>query len=613
MVNQKARSRHEVIAKDIIQAWKVLAKFRMEKGFWANMGEAGTPDESTGGAVPGRVLICEALELFLIPALNPFLKEDFDRILRFTFNEETFLDVFANDLQILIDAVFVIHGDNTIETRFFSDPYSMLDDIKAQSAVPQNVDCATYVVSVLLHVWYLFGSDGGLDEELCRRLREKVSFDSFPRLVDACIEFIIECHEPGKGWRWTNNEKVPSTLYFSWTVCEILNEVDNLILDSERRPNLPLTADPLDQSSWNQDLIDKSPFLFNREALAASMRDLRSWALEQLRDVSVGTMVTESVLMDPSGQNNPQFVCFPSEEYTKLGLDDQHSQSVLWLNNLFVMEIVLLTYGDRTGDSAHVTAMLENGLLSLIKKYLYDEDLRNVLDHYNYMFYLPPGDGEVLDLSKLRNNRPHSLYRDKIFQGLLMRLLVLYIRYDIGNFLLLEEHLKTLYRRLLEARNHTVDYQYAWDSDAFSVFATVRAMESLKEYSLLEYEEGSVRPTTIQTRTELDDVLDDFAGRLGVALRDITTQNSGLQEGTGDRIAAIEGRLQDLKNSIGDGSGEGVSKVDWLQDHDGILKLQADVNSLRAAMVGLKPLTDSVTMLENKLKDIEVRIIPNNG
>lgn len=570
------RLRQNVVVRDISQAWQVLAEFRTRKAYWANVGSDGKPREQTGGRIPGRMLLCEALECFLVPALDPLLHDAFERTLRMESGTSTFLRTLKDDTNELIESTFEVQGER-IQTRFYTDPYTQLGEItKAGGESPQNVDCAAFVIAVLLHIWHLFGADSRLDSELVGEFRAAVDVDKLPGYIDASIDYLISCHEPGQGWRWTDHPKVPSTVYFTWTACETFGEIDDLILSAELRTDLDETADPLDPCHWDQVKIASSPFRFKRDALYGAVRSSRTWALNRLAEMSAGKMITEPLLMNKSGQDDPRYPCFPSDEYEKRKQDPAKAEKhVLWANNLMLLDVLALTYGDRDPEHSFTQENMERSLMSLVDVYR-QPATRAILDNYEYLFYLHPGEGEVLDVNKLRLNRGHSLYGDKSFAPLLMRVLLLFLQYGIGNSIILEEEVAAIYRYLLEGRNRAPDYQYVWDQEGLSLFATERALEALRDYVMfLAVERTADQPILQSERTQVDAVLDDFVRLLRKALRSAVPATTETEEMSKllKRVGALEAALKNLDQ-------EGMSTAGSLKLNDRCTKLETEVETI---------------------------------
>ena len=596
MTVQVERRKYKVTETDILKAWHVLAKSRLDKDFWANIGAGGKPREQTGGKVPGRILLCEALECFLVPALSPLLAGEFERVLKLEVRDRVFIDAFIEDTNTLIDSVFTFSQGHAIKTRFYSDPYIQLDEIKKGTQTPQNIDCAAFVTSTLLHLWQLFAPGSWLDQKLVATFCDKVDINSIPKLVDVCVSYILRCHEPGRGWRWTDNDKIPSTLYFTWTVCETFSEIDDVVLARERLPDLQQSADPLDLSTWDREKTSQSLFKFDREALCKAICSARTWALEQLEGVSVGTQVKEPVLMDPRGVTNAKYPCFPGEEYKSRKQDPKKAEDyVLWLNNLMLLDILALTYGDKDPNFDFTQELMERALMSLLEIYKSSE-AKEVLDNYEYMFYLHPGEGQVLDINALSLNRSHSLYGDKSFPQLLTRVLILFLQYNVGNSIILGEQVASLYRSLLEGRNRL--HQYVWDRDGLNVYATERALEALHDYHLLlaSDEEGE-QTKPLAARTPLDDVLDDFAGRLKQALQSLTA-DIARPEAT---LHNLERRVDIIEQTV-QNPDRAISQTDLLQVAG---KFTEDVKKLKDKVEKLDIWTKQLQKLDQRLRDIE--------
>lgn len=476
----------ESIKNDILLAWNGLVISRLEKGYFDN--------EDNPFNREARIATAEGLESFLIPCLkSPELKEELmERLKTKKTNGGKFIDAFMNDINYLVNATIIkeeskghVSPKDSQGKGFFSDPYwhpesvkkAILPNAKAKNPILgkgyiEIVDSIGFIVPTMIHFLKLFKN-----EDLFKSKR--INFNNIENVITEGIKKIINWHIKGEGWGWGDKEKygLPTNLYSTWTVCETFSEIDDYILKEEIA------------------LGKKHPFGFKSKDMWKCIEETKNYIVDNYLDFMIEE---EPILPKKNGSEIESFT-----------VNNQNSIKYIDLNNdLYALDILILTYADRKWENnlpfiatidkrieeteldEEIRNKLELALYKIIKIYK-NPEAKKILQTKEYKFYFEPGN--VLNKQTFRREPKWFEYSDKSFLPLLLRVIIQFLMYNIGNPIVLEELATEIYIDLLLTRHKKEPkLRHCWDDTYFGVYTTERAIETLTDLYLYYKEKGEV-------------------------------------------------------------------------------------------------------------------------
>lgn len=492
------------IKKDIISAWEGLIRSRIDYGCYDN--------EAAPFRKKSRIATAEGIESFLIPCLkSKELKEQFlSRLANKRQAKNSFFKLFTDDIKFLINSCVIKKGtrsniskEDAVNKGFFSDPYwspifvkratiqTLKDtDEKLAQGLIETTDSVGFVLPAMLHFWHLFKDNTPF---------KNINFDDVTQVIFEGTQKLVRWHIKNKGWGWGDSGRyqLQSSLFSTWTACECLSELDDIILTPEIKTgeNNQLGIDS--KSVWE--------------------------VIRETKDYLIDTYLDKIIQDDP------------------IEASETEKGPISLYNDLYALDALILTYADRKWEEGLpylayrdpksskriveecakddvIQSKLELGLYKIIKLYG-KEEIKKELRSQEYKFYLDFGN--VLDQNALSKNPEWFEYSDKSFIPLLLRVCTLLSSYKLGNPIILDELAKEIYKDLLLIR-HTKELKlrHCWDETYFSVYSTQRAIEALTDmYSFyltqedLEGPEATLSLGALQEITPLLYTL-SFASRL---------------------------------------------------------------------------------------------------
>jgi len=151
-------------------------------------------------------------------------------------------------------------------------------------------------------------------------------------------------------------------------------------------------------------------------------------------------------------------------------------------NNLYALLILLWSFGDWDNEASEKDTQsrskIERALLQVVFNYGNVSIFQEILNRFQYQFYLPGED--LFDKTKGKSGRT---YMDSGFLTLLTRQLVLLGVYGIGDRTVIDPLIGQLYTNLLLNRYRgDPKYAYLWSANNREIFSTQRAVQALTFY-----------------------------------------------------------------------------------------------------------------------------------
>ncbi len=585
----------QILLEDITRAWDALIEDRLKRGYYANRS---AQEKQMETSEHGPVLLAEALCSFLLPALNENL---LPRLIGRLQEKPEFREAFFQDVKRLFD--LVTPSESGEPYQFTGEPYSNLGApmvlARGVKQVPRNLDCATWVVGTGLYVWQLFSPHQGKAKAVSTL--EAGFFDDLCRTVDAAIDFMMSCYSSDqKGFRWTDDPAIPPLLYFTWTACKAFDDIDAIVLPLERRENIPEEADLLESRWLDDEKIKASPFNFDRYKLLECMRGAREGLLQWVEELEAGGMCEDNQ-MKLEGKDDVRYAYWDLGSADYAGQQIEHVEKVNWLNNLMVLDGLVTTYADKEPAlGLTLRPRLERALVSVVEKYR-DPSVRPMLDNWEYVFFLPIGESAQFNRAYLRQSRENRValrYGDKVFVPLLLSIVVDLLEFGIGNPIILEELMRELYGNLIFGRNRRVEWQWVWDRDSFSIFATQRTLEALNDYqSYVSSREKSEMPGEA-VPASIDRAIDNLSSSLKATISKMVTEATKAGVRVPPSLEGVQNKLRDLRAGLE----ELKEQQQYLVTRDKFTKLFDDVHKL-----GIKndEILRELRKIDDRLKALE--------
>lgn len=476
-----------------------LADLRLSKGAFAS-------DEPSAS---GDIVTCEGLEAFLIPAvenaypLSTFLKK--------YGNEEAFSSAVLKDVNDLLKT----WEDKGFEGKPYLNPDALLRELKPQirnkTEKLNTTESAAIACRVIVHLFHLHL--GNPEEvEFSTQIGEKLDIKRLGDCLQKAVSFLVDAFqkgddknnpigsasfdgEPGSGWSWTDWDNLPPMLFFTAAAVDAFAELELYFIRKGKKKTL-------DQSL--QDIFYELEDQLMEYQFCVDMA--RRWVLNWvLPAISSGLGVyTES---DPNTGNflpfedNPKGYDLYKADLDKIEKLDQFP--LVFYNNLYALIILLWSFSDidETGQERNIKnkTMVEKALLQVVNNYTRIDVIRDVLNRFSYVFYLP-GKGYF----QKEENTPAKSYMDSGFLTLLTRQLVLCGVYGLGDSNILLPLVENLYTELLLNRyREEPEYAFLWSINSKEIFSTQRAVQAMTFYhAYAKGKEYGARDTSGKTGVE---------------------------------------------------------------------------------------------------------------
>jgi hypothetical protein len=491
------RTESQVVRERIVESLIQFADYRLKNGFISTK-----PDKK------GAMATCEGLEAFLIPAVEG--ASSFSEFLtkyggmgkgeEKGKNKEAFVQAIKADILELLEQW---------EKGVFSGaPYS--DAKRMELVIPPGIrgefknisitESAALACRVLIHILTLklnrqpaeelFRNEiaNDLDDErLFVALRQAIAF-----LVRAFQkgdgesedERIIHAHvgtTVGSGWSWTDRVGLPPMLFFTAAAVDAFAELDLYLIRTALKKEW--TGEGLKLAVF----YDQNKETLNSFQLCIEMS--RRWLQENvLPDLIDGygqyvekfpTQGADQVGEEMGYDKNPRDYENYQEDLDRL--KELVHPPMVFYNSLYALQILLWSWGDRSEDGESIDEDAANRINRAISQLVYNYSsipvVKEILNRFDYVFYLP-GKGIFNP-----NSEKEREYLDSAFLPLLMRLLVLFVVYGVGDRNLLEPVIRNLYVELLQNRSRNrIEYSALWSTKEIEIFSTQRSIQALTFY-----------------------------------------------------------------------------------------------------------------------------------
>lgn len=483
-----------LVRERIVESLVQLANYRL----------AETAFTSTEPATPGDMATSEGLEAFLVPAVegalpfSQFLKDYADR----KGDKDAFVSAIKSDLRGLLD--------KWEKGLFAGEPYANIKKLQAsieplakeQFKHINITESAALACRVLIHILTLklnrddealFQLELGnefKEERLFAALKEAIEFlvRSFQKGEGATEEEqIVNAKvgaKAGSGWSWTDRQGLPPMLFFTAAAVDAFAELDLYLI------RVHLNRDWIDDDKGFRlaAFYKENAVALQHYQLGVDMarRWVKSVVLLDLIDgygMHAEKLVTSDGVSEELDFNRKQ----PGYEHFKDDLDrwGLPQPPMVFYNSLYALLILLWSWGDRDDVAGQLVDedsknKINRAVAQLVYNYSNISVVKEVLDRFQYVFYLPGKD--IFKKGEKESKEPRS-YIDSAFLPLLTRLLVLFVVYGVGDRNMLEPVIRGLYVDLLQNRHRgSIDYSALWSKEGIEVFSTQRAIQALTFY-----------------------------------------------------------------------------------------------------------------------------------
>jgi hypothetical protein len=474
-VNQKES---ELVQGKIKETLINLANLRLKKGSFV----------SDDPPSQGDIATCEGIEAFLIPAvegalsISDFLK-DYEKGAKF-----------ANALVEDINKLVETWESKGFEGRPYFDPDALkreLDPVTRSKTESLNTTESAAIASrVIIHLLNLHLNRA--DEEYFSQLiGKKFDIQHLENCLSKAVTFLVDAFQkgddkknpigsamtegmPGSGWSWTDWPGLPPMLFFTSAAVDAFAELELYLI---RKASIGVLDKTLN------DIYKKNETKLLEYQFCVDMA--RQWVVNLvLPNISTGLGIY--VEKDPTDGTPIDFDDEP-EGYKSYKLDlgkmkDLEQFPIVFYNNLYALLILLWSFGDwdDSGEDKNMKSksMIERALMQVVNNYTRIDVIRDILNRFPYVFYLP-GKGYF----QKKESNPARAYMDSGFLTLLTRQLVLCGVYGLGDPNVLNPLIESLYIELLLNRyREEADYAYLWSIKNKEIFSTQRAVQALTFY-----------------------------------------------------------------------------------------------------------------------------------
>jgi hypothetical protein len=472
-VNQK---KSDLVKNKINETLIQLANLRLAKGFFA----------SDDPNAQGDIVSCEGLESFLIPAVENVLP-----ISDFLKEYEKGIDLASALLKDINQLL-----EDWEKRGFQGRPYLNSDAIlgilepgardEAKKGF-NNTESAAYACRVIIHLVNLhynrpdeeyfsqiIGDELDIDR-LRKSLKKAISFlvDAFQKGKDNSIGSAVFKKKPGSGWSWTNWQGLPPMLFFTSTAVDTFAELELYLIRKAKRG---VSGDVV------EDIYNENQGKLLEYEFCVDMA--RRWVLNSILPyISTGLGMFPEKL--PNGSKLDFKVDFKDYNLYKVDIAREEAlkeSPLVFYNNLYAILILLWSFAD-WDDSAEAIesdtkSKIERSIMQVVNNYSRIDVVREILNRFPYVFYLPGEEFFIEDSPKDARE-----YMDSGFLTLLTRHIVLCAVYGVGDPDVLGNLIESLYLELLLNRNREdPEYPYLWSVKSKEIFSTQRALQALTFY-----------------------------------------------------------------------------------------------------------------------------------
>ncbi len=472
-VNQK---KSDLVKGKIKETLIQLANLRLKKGFFAS-------DAPTS---QGDIVTCEGLEAFLIPAVEKALSIS-DFLKEYEKGAEL-ANVLLKDIEQLLQ--------DWEKKGFEGRPYLNSDAIigilepgtRGEAKKGINItESAAFASRVIIHLLNIHLNRPD-EEYFSQIIGDNLDIDRLRKILKKAISFLVDAYQkgegksigsavfkkkPGSGWAWTNWQGLPPMLFFTSAAVDTFAELELYLIRKVKRG----VSGELLKDIYNE----------NREKLLEyefCVDMARRWVLNSILPyLSTGLGIYAEKLPNGSKlefkEDFKDYNIFKVEFAKVEGLTES---PLVFYNNLYAILILLWSFGD-WDDSAEaididIKSKIERAIMQLANNYSRIDVVKEVMNRFPYIFYLP-GEGFFLEGS----SKDVREYMDSGFLALLTRHLVLCAVYGVGDPDVLGSLIESLYLELLLNRNREdPEYPYLWSVKNKEIFSTQRALQALTFY-----------------------------------------------------------------------------------------------------------------------------------
>ncbi len=325
-----------------------------------------------------------------------------------------------------------------------------------------------------------------IDEQIINGLKQAIDFlvKSFQKgqtgqTEDEKIASATYDGDPGSGWSWTDWQGLPPMLFFTAAAVDAFAELDLYLIRAAEQGDM--------------ESILKDFYKYNKRSIMSFQLCVdmaRRWVVSAvLPNLSLGEGQYEEPEIDYKADEK-RFALYelPLARSPIIALKKtKRKYPPIIYNNLYGLQILLWSWGDWSDwrpdkqaidIDARTKGWINQAITQLV--YIYDSvpEMKEILRKVDHEFLLP-GEGFFKpDAGK------NCSYIDAGFLPTLMRLLVLFLVYGVGDRNLLEPVIRNLYVELLQNRNRSSkDYATLWSAEGVEIFSTQRATQALTFYS----------------------------------------------------------------------------------------------------------------------------------
>jgi hypothetical protein len=474
----------EIVKQRILESLLQFAEYRIREGPYHSGNQGG-----------GDLATCEGLETFLVPAVEEAY--EFSKFLRKCPAADGFVAAFKDDLKGLL------RNWTKEKPEFSGRPYTdtgrvkrFIEPASQQLYAPYSItETAAMACRVVIHLLTLkcsirkedlfnemIGKD--LDDDLLlKALANGIDFlvDAFQKTGSGSDEEKIantmwgDVH--GSGWSWTKcppgTPGLAPMLFFTAAAVDAFAELDLYLIRPARANEFK------DSAPRVQQFFQEKQQELRQLQLCVDMA--RRWVRTAvLPNLTRGTGQHQERYADKTPMINvdqPALKSFESD-WKKAGL----AAPTLYYNNLYALQILLWSFGDRTDDGKSVDETAKSYINGAITLLVYNYDslpfVKQALSKARHKFFLP-GRG----VFNCGDEEAACEYEDAGFLPLLTRLLVLFVVYGVGDRNLLEPIIRALYVELMQKRNRMeTSCSALWSTEEVEVYSTQRAVQALTFY-----------------------------------------------------------------------------------------------------------------------------------
>lgn len=472
------RKESELVQEKIEETLTHLANLRLKRGAFVS-------DEPSS---QGDIVTCEGLESFLIPAVEQSLS--FSKFLE-NYNSGTkFAAELLNDINQLLDT----WENKGFEGRPYLDPDALIKELEPvtrnKTESLNTTESAAIACRVIIHLLHLhFNRED--EKYFSQMIGKKLDITRLRECFSKSISFLVDAFQkgsdeknpigsvtikgmPGSGWSWTNWQGLPPMLFFTAAAVDAFAELELYFIRKGKRNALGKVL--TDIYNENEDALIDYQFCVDMA---------RQWVVNLVLP-NISTALGVHVEDDPANDLAIDFDEKPKGfELYKLDLkkiEELDKFPLVFYNNLYALLILLWSFGDWDDSASEknikAKSMIERSLLQVVNNYTRIDVIKDVLNRFPFVFYLP-GEGYF----QKKESTDARAYMDSGFLTLLARQLVLCGVYGLGDPNILNPLIETLYIELLLNRyREEGDYAYLWSIKNKEIFSTQRAIQALTFY-----------------------------------------------------------------------------------------------------------------------------------